>query len=79
MYSISVLKGFLQFSDGKLDETEGYKCLFIVYFVRNRSAQASELLNNNNPLFVGRLYADKLLNHWTGDLIYYSKNNPSVQ
>ena len=46
MYSISVLKVFLQLSDGKLDETEGYKCLFIVNFVPNTSAQASELLNN---------------------------------
>ena len=80
MKQSDVLAGFLRFNGGKLEESEDFKSVFIVFFVssnRNRSALVRELLCNNS-LFVGQLYEDKSLALRARDLIFFTTDLQTV-
>ena len=72
MQNIPTIAGFLQCNhDGKLEEAEDFKSVFVVYcvFKSKWSALVCELFSNNS-LFVCQLYKLKSLVLRTCDLIF---------
>ena len=63
----------------KVGKAEDFKCVFVVFCVknRNRSAPVRELLSNNS-LFVGQLCEDISLALRTLDLIFFTTDLQTV-
>ena len=71
--------GVLQCNGGKLEEAEGFKCVFLIYCVLESKliSSSSELLSNNS-LFVVQLYEDKSLALSASDLIFFTTDLQTV-
>ena len=77
--TVQLLAGIIKCNGRKLEETEDFKWVFVLYCVleMNRSALVCELLSNNLR-FVSQLFEDKSLALRACDLIFFTTDLQTV-